>query len=182
MVRAMSTELSTTVSNYLAALPADRRVAIEAVRDVINANLPAGYVEGILFGMPCWYIPLEDYPKTYNGSPLMLAGLASQKQHMAVYLQSVYANPELAAWFAKAYAATGKKLDMGKSCVRFKTLDGLALELIGEAIAKSPKNLFLANYEAAQVGMKVGEKAVPKPAQKPVAKKPKAKPTPSSRR
>lgn len=176
----MSTELSTTVTNYLAELPADRRAAIVAVRDVINANLPAGYVEGIQFGMPSWYIPLADYPNTYNGQPLMLAGLASQKQHMAVYLQSVYSSPELAAWFAKAYAASGKKLDMGKSCVRFKTLDGLALDLIGEAIAKSPKSFFIAAYEVGQAGTKNGQKAAPaKPAPK---TKPKAKPPASSSR
>lgn len=139
---------STSVAQYLAQLPADRRAAIAAVRDTINANLPAGYVEGIQYGMIGWCVPLSRYPDTYNGQPLGLAALASQKQHMALYLMSVYGDPALEAWFKRAYAASGKPLDMGKSCVRFKSLDALPLDVIAEAIRKVPVDAFLACYEA----------------------------------
>ncbi len=147
---------ATTVSEYLASLAPDRRAAIEAVRDVVNANLPAGYEEGIQYGMIGWYVPLARYPETYNGHPLAIASLGSQKNHMALYLPSVYADPVLATWFRNAFAAAGKKLDMGKSCVRFKSLDALPLAVIGETIAKVPVDMFLAGYEAA--------KGPPKPA------------------
>ena len=113
-----------SVDEYLAGLPGDRRTAISAVRDVVNANLPDGYVEGMASGMIGWAIPLEVYPNTYNGRPLGIAALASQKNHMALYLMSVYGSPELEAWLRGAFAAAGKKLDMGKSCVHFKRADG----------------------------------------------------------
>ena len=87
------------------------------------------------WGMITYQVPLETFPDTYNGQPLMYAGLASQKNYMAVYLSAVYPDPESLEAFQDAYRATGKKLDMGKSCVRFKTLDDLPLELIGETIA-----------------------------------------------
>jgi len=137
-----------SVEQYLASLPADRRDAIARVREVVNANLPAGYEEGIQFGMIGWYVPLARYPQTYNGQPLGVAALASQKNHMALYLMSVYGDPALETWFRKAFAAAGKKLDMGKSCVRFKQLDALPLAVIGETIAKVPVDAFLARYEA----------------------------------
>jgi uncharacterized protein YdhG (YjbR/CyaY superfamily) len=138
---------ATTIAQYLASLPADRRQALKAVRSEILKNLPAGYEEGIHFGMIGYCIPLARFPDTYNGQPLMLAALASQKQHMSVYLTAVYGDPKLSAWFQKAYAATGKTLDMGKSCVRFKSLDGLPVELIGEAISKVSVDEYLAQYE-----------------------------------
>ncbi|HEU0036736.1 MAG TPA: DUF1801 domain-containing protein [Kofleriaceae bacterium] len=139
---------ATTVASYLAALPADRKAAIARVRETINANLPDGYEEGIQYGMISWYVPLSRYPDTYNGQPLALASLASQKSHMALYLISVYGDPELARWFRQAFADAGKKLDMGKSCVRFKTLDALALDVIGETIAKVSVDDFIARQEA----------------------------------
>ena len=126
---------ATTVKQYLAELPAERRKALTKVRKAIRANLPAGYEEVMNWGMITYQVPLETYPDTYNGQPLMYAGLASQKNHMAVYLSAVYLNPTSLEAFQEAYEATGKKLDMGKSCVRFKTLDDLPLDLIGETIA-----------------------------------------------
>src|SRR6478752_5341326 len=127
-----------TVSDYLAKLPDDRRTAIAKVRDVINANLPAGYEERLQWGMISWCVPESVLPAkdVYNKQPLCFAGLASQKNHMAVYLMCVYGDASLRTWFEKAYKQSGKKLDMGQSCVRFKALDALPLELIGEAVGK----------------------------------------------
>lgn len=135
---------STTVDDYLAALPDDRREALEEVRDVVLANLPDGYEEAMNWGMITYQVPLAIEPDTYNGQPLMYAALASQKHHMALYLTSVYADDDEAASFREAYLATGKRLDMGKSCVRFKRLDDLPLDLIGETIAATPVEDFLA--------------------------------------
>lgn len=145
-----------SVDEYLEKLPDDRRAAISAVRETIRANLPQGYQEGILFGMISYHVPLSRYPKTYNGQPLMIAGLASQKSHMAVYLTSVYGDPAELKWFAEAWKKTGKKLDMGKSCIRFKRLDDLPLPVIGEAIARVPVDAFLKRYEAIRATTRKG--------------------------
>jgi len=141
---------ATSVDQYLAELPDDRRDAIETIRDAIVVNLPAGYVETMAWGMITYEVPLETYPKTYNGSPLMYAALASQKNHMAVYLSGVYSDDGSRDLFLDAYRATGKKLDMGKSCVRFKKLDDLPVELIGETIASMSVDDFIEVYEVAR--------------------------------
>ena len=137
-----------TVSEYLAELPADRRAAIETVRDTILAHLPPGYAESMRWGMITYEVPLEAYPDTYNGQPLMYAALASQKNHMAVYLSGIYSDDEARERFEEAYRATGKRYDVGKSCVRFKKLDDLPLEVIGDAIAKRPVDDFVEAYTA----------------------------------
>jgi hypothetical protein len=133
----MASSKATSVSAYLDELPPDRREAIVAVRKVILKNLPKGFVEGMAYGVIGYMIPLATYPETYNGQPLMYAGLASQKNYMSFYLTNVYGHKETEVWFRKRWAATGKKLDMGKSCVRFKKLDDLPLDLIGETIART---------------------------------------------
>ncbi len=138
-----------TVEEYLGELTDDRRDAIAEVRETILANLPDGYVEAMNWGMISYEVPLETHPDTYNNKPLMYAALASQKNHMAVYLTTVYGDDDTKDWFAERYRATGKKLDMGKSCVRFKKLDQLPLDLIGEVIAKTPVDEFIATVEAA---------------------------------
>jgi hypothetical protein len=168
----------TTVAAYLESLPEDRRTAISQVRDVVNANLPAGYEEGMLYGMIGWYIPLSRYPDTYNGQPIGIAALASQKQYMALYLHVVYADPELDTWFRAAYAASGKKLDIGKSCVRFARLDALPLDVVGQAITKVSVEQLIAQYEAsrAAAGKPVSARGVRGDRSKPKAK-PKTKPT-----
>jgi len=125
---------ATTVEEYLAALPAERREAIETVRATILERLPAGYEEVVNWGMITYQVPLETYPDTYNKQPLMFAALASQKNHMAVYLTGIYISDEAREKFENAYRATGKRLDTGKSCVRFKKLEDLPLDLIGETI------------------------------------------------
>ena len=139
-----------TVEDYLAELPEDRREAISAVRDAVNANLPAGYREAMAFGMIGWGIPLDDYPNTYNGQPLGIAALASQKNHMALYLMGLYSNGPEEAWFRQQYADRGLKPDMGKSCVRFKRLDQVPLDVVGQVIAKIPPEVYIARYEEAR--------------------------------
>ena len=138
-----------TVEGYLAALPADRREAIEAVRTVILENLPSGYAEVMNWGMITYEVPLEIYPDTYNRQPLMFAALASQKNYMAVYLTGIYISDAARDEFEKAYRATGKRFDVGKSCVRFRKLEDLPLELIGETIASIPVVRLIARVEEA---------------------------------
>ena len=138
---------SQSPSEFLDALPPDRRAALEVVRKAILDNLPDGYQEIVNFGMLAYVIPLETYPKTYNGHPFMYAALASQKRHMAVYLMNIYGNTETEQWFTEAYRASGKRLDMGKSCVRFKSLDDLPVELVGQAIAKTSPAEYIQIYE-----------------------------------
>ena len=149
-----------TVKEYLAERPADRRAAIESVRQVILKNLDKDYEEGMNYGMIGYYVPHRIYPAGYHCDPklpLPFAGLASQKNHMAIYLMSVYGcgdpakNPtEEGAWFRKAWLKTGKKLDMGKSCIRFKKIEDVALEVIGEAIARVPAKKYIARMQLLQ--------------------------------
>ncbi len=141
-----------TASQYLAELPADRRKAIEQVRNVILKNLPKGYEEMMQYGMISYAVPLSIYPPGYHcakDTPLPFIGLASQKHFMAVYL-SCFMNKKDQAWFKKEYKASGKKLDMGKSCIRFKKPEDLALEVIGKAIARMPVKKFIEVYEKAR--------------------------------
>jgi uncharacterized protein YdhG (YjbR/CyaY superfamily) len=138
---------ATTVAQYLAELPADRRAAIAAVRETILANLPVGYEEAINWGMITYQVPLDRYPDTYNGQPLAYAALASQKNYMAVYLTGIYMDDAARQRFEAAYRATGKRYDVGKSCVRFRKLDDLPLALIGESIALFGVDEFIARVE-----------------------------------
>ena len=144
----MATPAATTVAEYLAALPADKRKVISKVRSVIRANLPKGYAESFLFGMISYGIPLSRYPDTYNGQPLGVAALASTKSGYSLYLMCTYMDPKLDKWFKAGFAKAGKKLDMGKACVRFKALDDLPLELVGQVIAKVSVDEYIARYEA----------------------------------
>jgi uncharacterized protein YdhG (YjbR/CyaY superfamily) len=138
---------ATSVAQYLADLPADRRAALEAVRQTILANLPEGYEEAMNWGMISYQVPLARYPDSYNGQPLAYAGLAAQKNHMAVYLLGLYADETARAQFEAAYRATGKRYDVGKSCVRFKKLDDLPLAVIGESIALLSVDAFIERVE-----------------------------------
>ena len=146
--KAETAETVKTVEDYLSGLPDDRRVAIAEVRDTIVANLPDGIVETMAWGMVAYQVPLEVFPDTYNNKPLLYAALASQKNYMAVYLHSIYMNEGQAEWFKDAYIETGKKLDMGKSCVRFKKIEQLPVDLIGQAIARVTLDEFLGYYRA----------------------------------
>lgn len=133
--------------DYIEGLPEARKAAIRAVRGVILANLPAGYEETVQHGMISYVIPLETYPVTYNKMPLVFAGLASQKNYMTVYLMNIYGSPAEEEWFLQRYKATGRKLNMGRSCVRFKAIDDLPVELIGEAVARTPVEAYIRLYE-----------------------------------
>lgn len=137
-----------TIEQYISQLPAERREAIQAVRNVILKNLPEGYEEEMNWGMITYQVPLRTYPDTYNKKPLMYAALASQKNHMSVYLTAIYMD-EGSSWkFETSYRATGKRYDVGKSCVRFRKLEDLPLELIGQTIASVPVNEFVARARA----------------------------------
>ncbi len=151
------TSKATTVDEYLAELPEDRRAAISAVREVILKNLPKGYEEGMQYGGIGYFVPHTIWPAGYHcdpKQPLSYAGLASQKNHMAVYMCTVYGDPATENWFREAFLATGKKLDMGKSCIRFKKLDDLPLEVIGQTIARVSCENYVAAYEKTLAGMK----------------------------
>ena len=132
-----------TVKDYLKELNEDRLDQISKVRQVILSNLPDGYEEVMNWGMIVYQVPLVVYPDTYNKQPLMYAALASQKNHMAVYLSGIYMYEDEQQSFEAAYRATGKRYDVGKSCVRFRKLDDLPLELIGKTIASLPMDKFV---------------------------------------
>jgi hypothetical protein len=142
--------MATTVAQYLAELPSDRRAEIERVRDAVNSALPDGYVEGIGYGMIGWVVPLDRYPETYNKQPLAYAGLAAQKNHNSLYLNCVYASKLRTERLKAAFDEAGKKLDMGKSCVRFKKADELALDVIRDEIASTNPDEFIRIYEEAR--------------------------------
>jgi hypothetical protein len=146
----MTASKARTVGEYMAALPPERRKTVEAVRKQMLANLPDGYEESMQSGMIGYTVPLSRFPNTYNGAPLMYAALGAQKNYTSVYLMGVYADPDTRAWFEEAYRKAGKKLDMGQSCVRFKTLDDVPLDVIGDAIARTPVDEFIARYGAAR--------------------------------
>ena len=116
---------ASTPQEYLDGLPDDRRAVVSAVRDVVVRNLPEGYTESVEFGMLCYGIPLERYPDTYNKQPLGYVALAAQKNYYSLYLTSEYMDQARTQRLRDEFAKAGKKLDMGKSCVRFKKLDDL---------------------------------------------------------
>lgn len=172
---------ATTVKQYLAELPEDRREALTAVRQVILENLDKGFQERMAYGMIGYSVPHSIYPAGYHcdpQQPLPFAGLASQKGHMSLYLMGLYVGGgdgkagELVKWFEKAWAASGKKkLDMGKACVRFKSVEDVPLEVIGEVFRRLPVKAYIAEYERVlNSGHTTGNKAPAKRANK-VAKK-----------
>jgi len=145
-----------TVDQYLADLPEDRRAALQAVREIILKNLSPEFEESMQYGMIGYYVPHSVYPPGYHcdpKQPLPFAGLASQKNHMAIYLMCIYGNPQHEAQFRAAWTKTGKKLDMGKSCVRFKKLEDVPLGVIGETIKRVPAKKFIEYYEATIKGI-----------------------------
>ena len=142
--------IALTVEGYLGELSAERNQAIRTVREVIVSNLPAGITESMNWGMITYEVPLSVVPHTYNGQPLSYAALASQKNHMAVYLSGIYANPELYVEFERRYRETGLRMDLGKSCVRFRKIEQLPLELIGWAIGAMSMQEFVKIYQQAQ--------------------------------
>src|SRR5687768_16927671 len=129
---------ATTVKEYLDELPADRRKEIAKVRSVVRKSLPKGYRERMNWGMISYEIPLERYPDTYNKQPLGTAALAAQKSYNALYLFGAYSDPKRREALEDAFKKSGKKMDMGKSCLRFRKADDLPLDAIGKIIARTP--------------------------------------------
>ena len=144
---------ATSPEAYIAELAPDRAEAITRLRATINASLPAGFEEGMSYGMIGWYVPHGLYPAGYHCTPelpLPFLSIASQKNFVAVYHMGIYTDPELLAWFQAAYAAAvPTKLDMGKSCMRFKRVDRIPYELIGELVSKMSPQDWIERYEAA---------------------------------
>jgi len=146
----MVSSKASTVESYLSELPDDRREAIAAVRDLVNRHLPDGYVETMNWGMISWEIPLSRYPVTYNKQPLAYAALAAQKNHLALYLMGCSDGSAQGTALREAYARAGKKLDIGKCCLRFKRWDDLVPEAVGAVIASTPVDVHIAQYETSR--------------------------------
>jgi len=141
---------ATTVEEYLAELPEERRAVVAEVRRLILEHLPDGYQERMNWGMITYEIPLARYPKTYNGQPLGYIALAAQKQYYSLYLMGVYADSDQERRLREVYAERGLRLDFGKSCLRFRRLEELPMDLIAELVAATPPEAHIAQYEASR--------------------------------
>jgi hypothetical protein len=146
----MVSSKQTTPAAYLASLPPDRRKVIAAVRAVVKKRLPKGYVETMNWGMLSYEIPLSRYPDTYNKQPLMYLALAAQKNNYALYMTSASADSALMDRLGAAYKAAGRKLYMGKGCLRFKSLEKLPLDVIGDIVASTSVERRIESAEAAR--------------------------------
>lgn len=156
-----------SASEYVAALPPDRKQSISTVRNLIKKHLPKGYVESTQYGMIAYVVPLSTFPEGYLGKkdvPLPYICLASQKNHMAVYLMCVDVDAKLSGWFAAAWKKAGKKLDMGKSCLRFTSVDDLALDVLGEAVARVPVKDYVSLYSSQRGSRRSAKKKTSNPA------------------
>jgi hypothetical protein len=139
-----------TVKQYLDELPDERRRAISKVRSVVRKYLPKGYRETMNFGMITYEIPLERFPNTYNKQPVCYAGLAAQKNFNTIYLMGAYTDPKQRKQLEEAFRKSGKKMDMGKSCLHFRSPDDLPLDAIGEIIASTSPDKLIEAYEASR--------------------------------
>ncbi|MGJ7440058.1 DUF1801 domain-containing protein [Aquipuribacter sp. MA13-6] len=138
---------ASTPEAYLAALPDDRRGEVEAVLEVVRASIRPGFEETMAFGMIGWVVPLSRYPDTYDGAPLSHTGLAMQKRHNALYLMSLYADPDSERDFRARWTAGGRRLDMGRSCLRYRKAADLDLDLLAETVGRFGVDDFVALYE-----------------------------------
>jgi uncharacterized protein YdhG (YjbR/CyaY superfamily) len=151
-----------TIDEYLAQLPEDRRAVVFAVRNMVKRHLPKGIQERTNWGHICYEVPLATSGPTYNGQPLCYAAIAAQKHHYALYLTAVYMDPVLTRRVQEVFKAAGKKLDMGKSCVRFKSLDAIPLEELGAIVAAVPMTEFIQRYQAIHAGTKTARRKATK--------------------
>ena len=136
---------ATTVEEYLAGLPEDRRRIVTEVRDLVRSALPEGFVEQMDYGMIAWVVPFDVVPETYNGHPLTYAALASQKSYVSLYLMGLYTGAGgIGEDELRARWSGGRRLDMGKSCVRFRSVDDLDAELLREVIGQQTLGEFAA--------------------------------------
>lgn len=141
---------ATTVNEYLTNLPDDRRAGIEAMRQAVLGGLDKGFEEGMQYGMIGFFVPHSRYPAGYHcdsKQPLPFAGIASQKKHLTIYFMQLYMNPDELKWFESEFAKTGKKLDMGKSCIRFKKLDDIPLDLLRRTVKRISADRYIELYE-----------------------------------
>ena len=138
----MARSNASTPDAYIAELEPDRAAELGRVRDSLNAAMPDGYVERMAWGMISWEVPIDISGPTYNKQPLVYAALAAQKNYNALYLNCVYVSAERTERLREAFAAAGKKLDMGKSCIRFKRADDLPLEAIASEIGSTTPQEF----------------------------------------
>ena len=152
----MAVSRAATVDEYLAELPAERRAVVSAVRDMVRRHLPEGYEEAMAFGMIGYGVPLSRYPVTYNRQPLAYVAIAAQKNYCSLYLMSAYADSADERAVRLAFERAGKKLDMGKSCIRFKRVEDIPLEDIGPIIARNSVADWIATYERARGGGRGG--------------------------
>lgn len=143
----MAKSMAKTVDEYIEELPEYRREPIEEIRKLILDNLPDGYEETINWGMISYEIPLEKYPDTYNNQPLNYIGLDAQENHNSLYLMSVYQDEELQEWLEEEFEKAGKKMDMGRSCLRFNMVTDLPLDAIATIISKHTPDEFIEAYE-----------------------------------
>ena len=146
----MARSEAATVAEYLDELPAERRAVVSAVRDAVRRSLPAGYEESMRWGMISYEVPLARYPVTYNKQPLAYVALAAQKSFYTLYLMGVYQDSAQERGLREAYARAGKKLDFGKSCLRFKRLDDLELPVVERLVASTTPDELIARYEASR--------------------------------
>lgn len=142
---------ATSTDAYIDEIPEERKAAFKKLRAVIKKNLPKGFAEGMGYGMMGYSVPHSKYPAGYHcdpKQPLPFMGLASQKNFIAIYHMGVYADPKLLKWFTEAHAkASPKKLDMGKSCIRYKKPDDIPFDLIGQLASKMTPDEWIAMYE-----------------------------------
>ena len=143
----MFTGNATTVSKYLAGLPADRKKLVSATRALVRKHLPKGYEEEMNWGAITWCIPLSKYPDTYNKQPLCYAALAAQKNYVSLYLMMAYGDPKKYAWLKDQFTKAGKKMDMGKSCLHFSSLDDIPVDAVAALVESHTPAEWIAIYE-----------------------------------
>lgn len=153
---------ATTVADYIAELPAERQQAIKTLRTLFKKHVPKGYQEMISFGHIAWCVPLKLYPDTYNGEPLMYVAITSQKHHMALHLVCAYMDARQHRKLEVGFKAAGKKLDMGKGCIRFRKFEDLALEPIAEVLAAWPMKDYIAMHVAVHAKKSAAKKSAAK--------------------
>ena len=142
---------ATTVDQYIAELPDERRDAFSKLFSVIRENIDPRFTEVMLYGMPGWVISKDIYPAGYHVDPTLpvsFIGVANQKHYIALYHMGLYGDTDLLSWFMNEYAKTGQKLDMGKSCIRFKKMDKIPFELIAALVRRMSLDDYLAQYVA----------------------------------
>lgn len=150
-----------TVAEYFASLPPDRRAELLLVRDAILGGLDPVYEEGMHYGMVCWCVPHRVFPDGYHcdpQQPLPFVALAAQKHYLSLYVMTFYSEGEGSEWFRKAWARSGKKLDMGRCCIRFRKAADLALDVVTEAIRRMPAKRYVAIYQQARAAAQRGKR------------------------